>query len=177
MVWDLRRSGLVLGCLALTSAAAAEAAYTLRVEKERVSLSAQGAPVVRVLEDLGRQAGFEIVADIGEDVVFDAEFEGLTLGETVKRVCGSVGYLLVQDPATGRIRRVVLTPSRARASRTMPRQANAPGWRPPPPPEEPPQVVVPDIIQQQEQTEQEEPPDGTDADPNAQRRDDSSDDD
>ena len=153
-------SGLLAGLLAsLLAVAPAPAAddYELLLADGRVTLTAQGAPVVRVLEDLGRQAGFEVVADIGDDVVFDAEFKGLSLNDSIKRVCGSVGYLLVHDPTTAKIRRVVLTPSRARVSRTMPRQANPPGWRPPPPPPDPtPEPTTPDIIQQQEDGRQQQ---------------------
>jgi hypothetical protein len=176
MVTTPGRIGLAVTWLTAAIAVQAGADFTLQVEDHRASVTADGAPVVRVLEELGRQAGFEVVADIGDDIVFDAKFDGLPMEEAIKRICHSVGYLVVHDPATSRVRRVVLTPAKARASRTMPRQPNPPGWKPPPPPQEPAPTRELDV-KRLEQDAAEEPSNAAGGGGDTQRRDDRDEDD
>jgi hypothetical protein len=137
------RRHLVTALLAVLAAGApgnvdaAAGEYELLVDGDRVSLEAQETPLARVLQDLGGKAGFEVDAEISDDVTVTLSFKDRQTEEAIAALCKPVGYLLVRDPTGTRVTKVVLTPKSVRANRTTVRQAEPPGWRPkePLPPE------------------------------------------
>jgi len=120
-------------------------AYDLTIDGDKVSLRVADGRLLDVVEDLGRQLGFEVVATSIHDLRISTEFQNLPSREAVRRICDSVGYVEVPDPATGRIMRLVLTAGGG-ANRLEPRRDPLPQRREPapeiapkplPPPEEP----------------------------------------
>ena len=84
-------------------------AYDLTVEGDKVSLRVSNGRLRDVIEDLGRQLGFEVVATSVDDLRISTEFQSLPSREAIRKICESVGYVEVPDPDTGRIMRLVLT--------------------------------------------------------------------
>ena len=120
-------------------------AYDLTIEGDKVSLRVSDGRLLDVVEDLGRQLGFEVVATSVDDLRISTEFQGLPSREAIRKILESVGYVEVPDPTTGRIMRLVLTAGGG-ANRLEPRRDPLPQRREPapqiapkpiPPPEEP----------------------------------------
>jgi hypothetical protein len=143
----------LVGLLLVTTLAVAGAAgsvepkpaYDLTVEGDNVTLRVADGRLLDVVEDLGRQLGFEVVATSINDLRISTEFQNLPSREAVRRICDAVGYVEVPDPVTGRIMRLVLTAGGG-ANRLEPRRDPLPERREPapqiapkpiPPPEEP----------------------------------------
>ena len=121
--------------------------YQMVVDGDRVSLKVADGPLVKVIEDLGRRLGFEVVASSVGDLRVSADFEKLPSREAIRRICNSVGYVEVPDPSTGKIARLVLTGGTTGANQLAPRRDPLPPQQQvpvqiqpiePPPPEEPP---------------------------------------
>lgn len=123
--------------------------YKMVVDGDRVSLHVADGPLVKVIEDLGRRLGFEVVASSAGDLRVSADFEKLPSREAIRRICTSVGYVEVPDPTTGKIARLVLTGGSTGANQLAPRRDPLPPQQqvpiqvqpvePPPPPEQEPQ--------------------------------------
>lgn len=123
--------------------------YQMVVNGDHVSLHVADGPLVKVMEDLGRRLGFEVVATSVGDLRVSADFEKLPSREAIRRICTSVGYLEVPDLATGKIARLVLTGGSTGANQLAPRRDPLPPQQqvpmqvqpvePPPPPEQEPQ--------------------------------------
>ena len=146
-----RLAGLLLVASAAVSGVAGtvepKPAYDLTIEGDKVSLRVADGRLLDVVEDLGRQLGFEVVATSVDDLRISTEFQGLPSREAIRRILESVGYVEVPDPTTGRIMRLVLTAGGG-ANRLEPRRDPLPQRREPapqiapkpiPPPEEPAQ--------------------------------------
>lgn len=146
-----RLAGLALVAFVVVSSAAGtvepKPAYDLTIEGDKVSLRVSDGRLLDVVEDLGRQLGFEVVATSVDDLRISTEFQGLPSREAIRRILESVGYVEVPDPTTGRIMRLVLTAGGG-ANRLEPRRDPLPQRREPapqiapkpiPPPEEPEQ--------------------------------------
>jgi len=121
-------------------------AYKMVVDGDRVSLHVADGPLVKVIEDLGRRLGFEVVASSVGDLRVSADFDKLPSREAIRRICTSIGYVEVPDPTTGKIARLVLTGGSTGANQLAPRRDPLPPQQqvpiqvqpvePPPPPEQ-----------------------------------------
>jgi hypothetical protein len=120
--------------VAATEEAPAKPAYDLVVLDDQVSLRVSDGLVVEIMEDLGRQLGFEVVAMSARDLKISDAFERLPSREAIRRICASAGYLEVPDPTTGKIMRLVLTGANAAAGANVlaPRRDPLPAPRPEP---------------------------------------------
>ena len=131
---------LLFVALCVTTAAAAteegspKPAYDLVVKDDQVSLRVTDGLVVEIIEDLGRQLGFEVVAMSVHDLKISDTFERLPSREAIRRICASAGYIEVPDPNTDKIVRLVLTGANAvdGANVLAPRRDPLPDRRPPP---------------------------------------------
>jgi hypothetical protein len=120
--------------VAATEEGPAKPAYDLVVKDDHVSLRVSDGLVVEIVEDLGRQLGFEVVAMSAHDLKITDTFERLPSREAIRRICVSAGYLEVPDPTTGKISRLVLTGANAAegANVLAPRRDPLPARRPAP---------------------------------------------
>jgi hypothetical protein len=136
-----------LAVAGVSNDAATHPPYLMVVDGDRVTLKVADGPLVKVIEDLGRRMGFEVVASSVGELRVSAEFERLPSREAIRRICNSVGYVEVPDPTTGKIARLVLTGGSTGANQLAPRRDPLPPQpqvpvqiqpiEPPPPPEEP----------------------------------------
>jgi hypothetical protein len=131
-----RLVGLFLIASLATASAAANVepkpAYDLTVEGDRVSLRVSEGRLLEVVEDLGRQLGFEVVATSVDNLRISTEFQDLPSREAIRKICETVGYVEVPDPNTGRIMRLVVTGGGG-ANRLEPRRDPLPQRREPAP--------------------------------------------
>jgi hypothetical protein len=143
----------LVGLLLVASLAAAgvaanvepKPAYDLTVEGDSVSLRVSEGRLLDVVQDLGRQLGFEVVATSVDDLRISTEFQGLPSREAIRKICESVGYVEVPDPDTGRIMRLVVTGGGG-ANRLEPRRDPLPQRREPAP------QIAPKPLPPQEET-------------------------
>jgi hypothetical protein len=97
--------------------------YQLRVEGDLVSLRVEDGSLVEILEKLGGLFGFEVIANLRNEVSVNADFDELQLSAAIRQICADVGYVEAPDPETGKIARLVLVsggdklPNRAEARR------------------------------------------------------------
>jgi len=127
--------------------------YDLTVEGDKVSLRVSNGRLRDVIEDLGRQLGFEVVVTSVDDLRISTEFQSLPSREAIRKICESVGYVEVPDPHTGRIVRLVLTAG-ATANRLEPRRDPLPQQREPAP------QIAPKPLPPPESPEEKEPEGG-----------------
>jgi hypothetical protein len=168
----IKRFFVALGAFGLASvfASAAETATGLprvSVANGLVTVRVADAPLVEVVQELGRRAGFEVIADPSDESRISVTFEGIELREAIRRVCKTTGYIEVLDPTTGRVARLVLTPSKpspvARVSER--KEPYSPRPAPEPPVIEPDPQQPPEAEQAPERRAEAEPPAAEEAAP------------
>jgi hypothetical protein len=128
---------------------------------KRVSLSVSDGSLVRVIEDLGRRLGFEVIAQDVDDVRLSIEFTGLPPRQAIRAICQSVGYAEATDAASGETRRLVLTPAVSSLNRAAPRYEPLALRRDELPPDV--EIMIPAPAEAEQPTEKPPPSEGDDS--------------
>lgn len=103
-------SGLVLGTLLVSVMTVAQAAdkvmqnemsqsaFRVKVANAFLSVDAKGAPLVKVFEEIGKQAGIAVEGNIGPAETVTMRFEKVPLEEGIKRLSNNVTIHYADKP-------------------------------------------------------------------------------
>jgi hypothetical protein len=105
--------------------------FRLTVAQGRLSLEANGAPVAKIFDEIGKQAGIAVESSIGPEEKITIQLDRVPLEQAIKRLVKNVTIFYAQDRKnkTHRIARVVVLPEgrqkapKAEASKAQPQKA------------------------------------------------------
>jgi hypothetical protein len=113
--------------------------FKVKVNEGYLSVNAYHAPLAKVLNEIGKQAGIAVDGNIGPEETITIQFDEVALEEGLKRLAKNISIIYTKNPKgkTPRIARIVVLPER---QKTPPVRVEAPTkssrtGEPPPQPE------------------------------------------
>jgi hypothetical protein len=98
-----------------------KAAFNLTIEDDLISLRAKNASIKKIVEEIGRRKGIEIVAKISEKESVSIIFSKLPLEDGLKKIVGgNVAYIYDSKEKGGRVTKIVLLPKGKEESISLP---------------------------------------------------------